>query len=350
MNKKQYNNIIRNTLKQEHTEDSLSTARTVFKNMGIALPNGDIKEVFETVKTDNYMGWKSCTMEEAQAAANNGTAAIGISDSKIVVLAATDAEEPIEPTVSVLAITDTTPAVAVAGLQYYSYSYGGTSCVNNLYFANSNLNVKVGWKGYNTLYGSTTSTIYWHSSNTNVVTVGTYSGYLQAVGTGQAWVTATTNNGYSADFYVNVEALSKYVSVEKTITKEVLFSGSGVPGVTVQSYPVLLNLFYTITKVNGNSLFVESVSAFTKYDKSSIIFGVTKPDISVAEIAIDGKALCLYENKNVLLSPEWVYDAKISDVNKWINKGTKLSAKTILMCNSTIQPYADVDVETQLNI
>ena len=127
MNKKQYNNIIKNTLKRVHTEDSLSAARAVFKNMGVALPGGDMKEVFETVKTDNYMGWKSCTMEEAQAAANNGTAAIGISDSKIVVLAANDAEEPIEPTAEVLAITDSTPAVAVAGLQYYSYSYGSTA-------------------------------------------------------------------------------------------------------------------------------------------------------------------------------------------------------------------------------
>ena len=134
MNKKQYNNIIKNTLKRVHTEDSLSTARAVFKNMGVALPGGDMKEVFETVKTDNYMGWKSCTMEEAQAAANNGTAAIGISDSKIVVLAADDAEEPIESTANVLAITDSTPAVAVAGLQYYSYGYGGTTCVSNLYF------------------------------------------------------------------------------------------------------------------------------------------------------------------------------------------------------------------------
>ena len=128
MNKKQYNNIIRNTLKQEHTEDSLSTARAVFKNMGIALPNGVIKEVFKTVKTNDYMGWKPCTMEEARAAANKGTAAIGISDSKIVVLAADDAEEPIESTAEVLAITDSTPAVTVTGLQYYLYSYGGTGC------------------------------------------------------------------------------------------------------------------------------------------------------------------------------------------------------------------------------
>ena len=142
MNKKQYNNIIANTLKHEHTEDSLSAARAVFKNMGVALPGGDIKEVFETVKTDNYMGWKSCTMEEAQAAANNGTAAMGISDNKIVVLAADDAEEPIEPTAEVLAITDSTPAVAVAGLQYYSYGFATTAAITvngwlNLYNAPS---------------------------------------------------------------------------------------------------------------------------------------------------------------------------------------------------------------------
>ena len=40
MNKRQYNNIIKNTLKRVHTEDSLSTARAVFKNMGVALPGG----------------------------------------------------------------------------------------------------------------------------------------------------------------------------------------------------------------------------------------------------------------------------------------------------------------------
>ena len=69
MNKKQYNNVIENTLKHEKTDDSLSTARAIFDNMGVALPQGDIKIVYETIKTNNYMGWKSCTMQEAQEAA-----------------------------------------------------------------------------------------------------------------------------------------------------------------------------------------------------------------------------------------------------------------------------------------
>ena len=72
MNKKQYNNVIENTLKHDQTEDSISTVRAISDNRGVALPQGDIKTVYETIKTDNHMGWKSCTMQEAQAAADRG--------------------------------------------------------------------------------------------------------------------------------------------------------------------------------------------------------------------------------------------------------------------------------------
>ena len=126
MNKKQYNNVIENTLKHEQTEDSLSTARAVFDNMGIALPQGDIKAVYETIKTDNYMGWKSCTMQEAQEAANNGKAAIGISEDRIVILSANDEEQPVAQTASVMTLDENTSAFAVDGMRYYSYSCGTT--------------------------------------------------------------------------------------------------------------------------------------------------------------------------------------------------------------------------------
>lgn len=129
MNEKQYNNIIENTLKHERsaqTDDSLATARAIFDNMGVALPQGDIKTVYETISTDNYMGWKSCTMKEAQEAADNGTAAIGISEDKIIVLSANDEEQPVTQTASVMALDENTSAYAVAGLEYYSYSYEST--------------------------------------------------------------------------------------------------------------------------------------------------------------------------------------------------------------------------------
>ena len=96
--------------------------------MGVALPQGDIKTVYETIKTNNYMGWKSCTMQEAQAAADNGTAAIGISEDRIVVLSANDEEQPVTQTASVMTLDENTSAFAVEGMRYYSYGYGGTTC------------------------------------------------------------------------------------------------------------------------------------------------------------------------------------------------------------------------------
>ena len=127
MNKKQYNNVIEHTLKLEQTEDSLSTARAIFNNMGVALPQGDMKTVYETIKTDDYMGWKSCTMQEAQAAADKGVAAIGISEDRIVVLSANDQEQPVAQTASVMTLDENTSAFAVEGMRYYAYSYGGTT-------------------------------------------------------------------------------------------------------------------------------------------------------------------------------------------------------------------------------
>ena len=126
----QYNNVIENTLKQEQTNASLSTARAIFDNMGVVLPQGDIKTVYETIKTDNYMGWKSCTIQEAQAAADNGTAAIGISEDRIVVLSANDEEQPVAQTASAMTLDENICAYAVDGLRYYTYAYGSTNTTN----------------------------------------------------------------------------------------------------------------------------------------------------------------------------------------------------------------------------
>ncbi len=129
MDKMQYNNVIDYTLKHDllaQTTDSLATARAVFNNMGVALPQGDLKTVFETIKTNNYMGWRSCTAQEAQAAADRGTAAIGISEDRIVVLSATDDENPVMKTSSVMSLSENLSENEVNTLSYFSYSCGSS--------------------------------------------------------------------------------------------------------------------------------------------------------------------------------------------------------------------------------
>ena len=130
MNKQQYNNVIDYTLKHDEVaqgDDSLATARAVFNNMGVALPGGTMKEVYDTIQSDDYMGWHSCTMQEAQEAANNGIAAIGISEDRIVMLSAADEEQPVTHNASVMVVDETTPAMAVAGMRYYAYTCGTTT-------------------------------------------------------------------------------------------------------------------------------------------------------------------------------------------------------------------------------
>ncbi|MBO5097010.1 MAG: hypothetical protein J6B96_01695 [Agathobacter sp.] len=136
MNKKQYNNVIEHTLNDNHvsqTEDSLEIARAIFNNMGVALPQGNIKNVYEILKSDDYMGWKSCTMQEAQEAADNGIAAIGISKDRIVVLAAKDEEEPVAETVSVMSLSKDISVNTVDGMSYYAYSNGTTTGVKSIF-------------------------------------------------------------------------------------------------------------------------------------------------------------------------------------------------------------------------
>jgi hypothetical protein len=65
-------------------------------------------------------------MQEAQEAANKGTAAIGISKDRVVVLSAADEEEPVTETAAVMTLSENTSAYAVAGLEYYAYSCGTT--------------------------------------------------------------------------------------------------------------------------------------------------------------------------------------------------------------------------------
>lgn len=106
------------------TGNDLSMARAIFDNMGVVLPQGNIEAVYETIKSDNFMGWKSCTLQEAQAAADKGFAAIGISEEKIFVLFANDGVQPATQTGSVMTISETPSVYAVDELGYYSDSYG----------------------------------------------------------------------------------------------------------------------------------------------------------------------------------------------------------------------------------
>ena len=132
MDKKQYNNVIDWTLKhgaQAQSEDSLQVTRAICNELGVALPQGDLAQVAEVLATDDYMGWKACTQEEAQEAVNNGIPAIGISDDQIVMLVAEDEEQLVCNAVAVMMLNENNASYAMNGLQYYVYGGGSTETI-----------------------------------------------------------------------------------------------------------------------------------------------------------------------------------------------------------------------------
>lgn len=142
MDKKQYNNIIdwtQKTQPETQTEDSLTAVRAVCNNMGVALPQGDLPQVAETLATDDYMGWQACTQEEAQEAANNGIPAIGVNEDGIILLAADDEEQPVAATAAVMTLARTN--IEKNNMTYYTYSCG-TTAFND---AEDRLNLFVEW-------------------------------------------------------------------------------------------------------------------------------------------------------------------------------------------------------------
>ena len=113
MNSNQYKQVAQTTMNQalESGADELTAVRAACDNLGVALPNGTSGEVAETLATNDYMGWRACTAEEAQAAANEGVAAL-YTDGEAVSLVLPDLE-----------------VTALGSGAYYTYNAASTTTV-----------------------------------------------------------------------------------------------------------------------------------------------------------------------------------------------------------------------------
>lgn len=124
MNKEQYNNIIENSLNNDTAENchsSLSTVKNILKKMGIPLPNGNLQDVFNILQTNNYMGWRLCTLHEAQILANKGVPAIGISKNRISILKESNEQSRALNNAAVISLAKSTDIHSVADMLFYGF-------------------------------------------------------------------------------------------------------------------------------------------------------------------------------------------------------------------------------------
>lgn len=89
MTTSQYKNIIDKTVKtltSEEKESSVGVAIKILKNNGLSLPDAEPSAIKEVLAGGDYLGWEKCSDVDAQAAANDGIAVVGVSDDRVVVV------------------------------------------------------------------------------------------------------------------------------------------------------------------------------------------------------------------------------------------------------------------------
>ena len=345
MNKEQYNNIIEKTIaKEQNNLNNIELARKILKNMGVPLPSGDLNNIVSIIKKENYMGWRKCSFEDAKSSGEKGIATIGISDDEKIIKVFSENELSTEKT-NLEAKSDN--YLDFSNYNFYAYNSMNTVDPKILHFANSEYEVKIGWNGYNYVYGSATSTLHWSSSNSNVATVNYSTGQINAIGVGTAYITATTEDGYSGTFSITVNGIARKLTTEKTLTGSLLADGIVVP----QSYRVSLELKYKMTKASNGKVFISEVSAFTMYVKGNITAGVSYPDLSIGKLTI-GNTDYLMETFHTdrILPANTVFDEKRKIVNKWVDEGTAISVLSTLMLDASLFPYRQVKIDSNINL
>lgn len=129
MNKQEYNNVIKSTVeRQTNSKDALNATREILSNMGVVLPQGDIQTVSKALSTDDYMGWRKCTIKEAQDYVNDGVAVVAVNDDQVAVVVSDEQQsKSFMNTASVMPLTEDISAFAISDTTFYANRAGTTA-------------------------------------------------------------------------------------------------------------------------------------------------------------------------------------------------------------------------------
>lgn len=190
--------------------------------------------------------------------------------------------------------------------------------------------------------------VIWQSNNEKVASVDYYTGEIQANSLGTAIITAISVDGKCCDSVrVTVNKKINSVSTEKTIFGGVVTEA----GVFPQAYNVTLIISYAVSAKENDCVKLDYVSVFAKYDKNNITDGVDYPDLSIGITTLNGNQINLVnDNGDHIYSPNWVLVDKIAQINEWVEICSTITTKAIVMLDSTLVAYRDVDLSTTLMI
>lgn len=80
------------------------------------------------------------------------------------------------------------------------------------------------------------------------------------------------------------------------------------------------------------------------------LFDVDYPELGVGTTTLGNATVNLTKDTGAnWVSPDWVWDCKVAQVNQWIPLGTDISTKAVLFFDASVFPYREVCLTTQIN-
>ena len=298
--------------------------------MGIPLPSGTMEEATKILATNDYMDWRKCTAKEAQTCANDGTAAMAVKGNEIYIVKAEPDGKDEVATVHSAGDTVSIPSQLAdqEDVQFYSYSAattgGGTTTPNwNIHFNESSMTQKVGWSGYSLIPEDCSITmVNWTSSDPSVASIDYHSGYITAYQIGTTPIKATTTDGYSAKYQLNIERIHKNVQTSKKVDAV----GSHDAGFNLISRIAGLTIYYEITAIQGSQVKIAKISALAEIPIGNPIESISSPTIVVNDIMLNGQMLTTERDYDYWMPDDCNWYARKAVLNQWVALGSTIRA------------------------
>ena len=136
-----YSNVIKGILDlQDNTKpiNKLYTIRNIDR-MGVAFPHGSEEEIVRIIKTNDYMGWRRCSQDEARLFIEEGTPVISVSSPKIELVLPEELKKVILPVFgeSISSFEETKKSSRSLIYAYISNSASSQRLENGIYYLNN---------------------------------------------------------------------------------------------------------------------------------------------------------------------------------------------------------------------
>ena len=171
-----------------------------------------------------------------------------------------------------------------------------------------------------------------------------HSGYITAYQIGTTTIKATTTDGYSAKYQLNVERIHKNVQTSKVVKAVVVND----PLIYPISQVAGLTIYYEITAIQGSQVKIAKISALSEITKGNPIEGISPPTIVVNDIMLNGQMLTTERDYDYWMPDDCNWYARKAVLNQWVALGSTVRADATANLHAAYPINSAIHLETTI--